>query len=215
MKLKDIEKSLKKEHDGAKVPDVMRRAQKAPINRLLDGQRPLKAFDKQTAVRVLWIVMALAVTALLCFGALGIMGNGGGDKVPCAYVRVSVENGGEITEYGIVIEGVQNVALFMLEKSGSTSPMKDLQKSGISLKNAITEVYQVKNGDKVSICVVSSNEDSTLESDLKDAFSSVGNSVTVLSHNYENVLASLKEYAKNESSDIDVVVCAYLEKYRA
>lgn len=215
MKLKDIEKSLKKEHDGAKVPDVMRRAQKAPINRLLDGQRPLKAFDKQTAVRVLWIVMALAVTALLCFGALGIMGNGGGDKVPCAYVRVSVENGGEITEYGIVIEGVQNVALFMLEKSGSTSPMKDLQKSGISLKNAITEVYQVKNGDKVSICVVSSNEDSTLESDLKGAFSSVGNSVTVLSHNDENVLASLKEYAKNESSDIDVVVCAYLEKYRA
>lgn len=215
MKLKDIEKSLKKEHDGAKVPDVMRRAQKAPINRLLDGQRPLKAFDKQTAVRVLWLVMALAVTALLCFGALGIMGNGGGDKVPCAYVRVSVENGGEITEYGIVIEGVQNVSLFVLEKSGSTSPMKDLQKSGISLKNAITEVYQVKNGDKVSICVVSSNDDSTLASDLKDAFSSVGNSVTVLSHNDENVLASLKEYAKNESSDIDVVVCAYLEKYRA
>lgn len=215
MKLKDIEKSLKKEHDGAKVPDVMRRAQKAPINRLLDGQRPLKAFDKHTAVRVLWIVMALAVTALLCFGALGIMGNGGGDKVPCAYVRVSVENDGEITEYGIVIEGVQNVALFVLEKSGSTSPMKDLQKSGISLKNAITEVYQVKNGDKVSICVVSNNEDSTLASELKDAFSSVGNSVTVLSHNDENVLASLKEYAKNESSDIDVVVCAYLEKYRA
>ena len=214
MKLKDIEKSLKKEHDGAKVPDVMRRAQKAPINRLLDGQRPLKAFDKHTAVRVLWIVMALAVTALLCFGALGIMGNGGGDKVPCAYVRVSIENGGEITEYGIVIEGVENVALFVLEKKDGVK-MQDLQKSGISLKNAINEVYQVKNGDKVSICVVSSNEDSTLESDLKDAFSSVGNSVTVLSHNDENVLASLKEYAKNESSDIDVVVCAYLEKYRA
>ena len=93
--------------------------------------------------------------------------------------------------------------------------MQDLQKSGISLKNAINEVYQVKNGDKVSICVVSSNEDSTLESDLKDAFSLEGNSVTVLSHNDENVLASLKEYAKNESSDIDVAVCAYLEKYRA
>lgn len=215
MKLKDIEKSLKKEHDGAKVPDVMRRAQKAPINRLLDGQRPLKAFDKQTAVRVLWIVMALAVTALLCFGALGIMGNGGGDKVNCAYVRVSIENGGEITEYGIVIEGVQNVALFVLEKSGSTMPMKDLQKGGNSLQNAINDVYQCKSGDKVSICVVSSNEDSTLASDLKDAFSLEGNSVTVLAHNDENVLASLKEYAKNESSDIDVVVCAYLEKYRA
>lgn len=214
MKLKDIEKSLKKEHDGAKVPDVMKRAQKAPINRLLDGQRPLKAFDKQTAVRVLWLVMALAVTALLCFGALGIMGNSGGDKVSCAYVRVSVENGGEITEYGIVIEGVQNVALFVLEKKDGVK-MQDLQKSGISLKNAINEVYQVKNGDKVSICVVSSNEDSTLESDLKDAFSLEGNSVTVLAHNDENVLASLKEYAKNESSDIDVVVCAYLEKYRA
>ncbi len=214
MKLKDIEKSLKKEHDGAKVPDVMRRAQKAPINRLLDGQRPLKAFDKQTAVRVLWIVMALAVTALLCFGALGIMGNGGDDKVPCAYVRVSVENGGEITEYGIVIEGVQNVALFVLEKKDGVK-MQDLQKSGISLKNAINEVYQAKNGDKVSICVVSSNEDGTLVSDLKDAFSLEGNSVTVLAHNDGNVLASLKEYAKNESSDIDVVVCAYLEKYRA
>ena len=83
MKLKDIEKSLKREHDGTQVPDVMKRAQKAPINKLLDGQRPLRAFDKQTAVRVLWIVMALAVTALLCFGALGIMGNADTDTCAC------------------------------------------------------------------------------------------------------------------------------------
>ncbi len=214
MKLKDIEKSLKKEHDGAKVPDVMRRAQKAPINRLLDGQRPLKAFDKQTAVRVLWIVMALAVTALLCFGALGIMGNGGGDKVPCAYVRVSVENGGEITEYGIVIEGVQNVALFVLEKSGSTSPMKDLQKGGNSLQNAINDVYQCKSGDKVSICVVSSNVDENMAQDLKAAFSRLDNTVTLALSNDSLVIESLKGYAQTTTSDLYNLVCAYLEKYR-
>ncbi len=214
MKLKDIEKSLKKEHDGAKVPDVMRRAQKAPINRLLDGQRPLKAFDKQTAVRVLWIVMALAVTALLCFGALGIMGNGGGDKVSCAYVRVSVENGGEITEYGIVIEGVQNVALFVLEKSGSTMPMKDLQKGGNSLQNAINDVYQCKSGDKVSICVVSSNVDENMALDLKDAFSRADNTVTLALSNDSLVIESLKGYAQTTTSDLYNLVCAYLEKYR-
>ena len=54
MKLKDIEKGLKSEQNSQQVPDVLQRAKKAPINRLLDGQTPLKAFDKQTAVRLLW-----------------------------------------------------------------------------------------------------------------------------------------------------------------
>lgn len=213
MKLKDIEKSLKREHDGAQVPDVMKRAQKAPINKLLDGQRPLRAFDKQTAVRVLWIVMALAVTALLCFGALGIMGNGGGDKVPCAYVRVSVENDGEITEYGIVIDGVENVALFVLEKKDGVQ-MQDLQMSGISLKNAIAEVYHVKNGDKVSICVVGKNANPILEQDLKDAFSANGNEVEMLSANDSTVLSSLETYAQTSEKDIDAIINTYIEKYR-
>lgn len=214
MKRKDIEKSLKKEHDGAKVPNVMRRAQKAPINRLLDGQRPLKAFDKQTAVRVLWIVMALAVTALLCFGALCIMDNGTSDKVNCAYVRVSIENGGEITEYGMVIEGVQNVALFVLEKSGSTLPMKDLQKGGNSLQNAINDVYQCKSGDKVSICVVASNVDENVAQDLKAAFSRENNTVTLALSNDSRVIESLKEYAQTTTNDLYNLVCAYFEKYR-
>ena len=212
MKLKDIEKSLKREHDGTQVPDVMKRAQKAPINKLLDGQRPLRAFDKQTAVRVLWIVMALAVTALLCFGALGIMGNGGGDKVSCAYVRVSVENDGEITEYGIVIDGVENVALFVLEKKDGVQ-MQDLQMSGISLKNAIAEVYQVKNGDKVSICVVGKNANPILEQDLKDAFAN-GNEVEMLSANDSTVLSSLETYAQTSEKDIDAIINTYIEKYR-
>ena len=213
MKLKDIEKSLKREHDGTQVPDVMKRAQKAPINKLLDGQRPLRAFDKQTAVRVLWIVMALAVTALLCFGALGIMGSGGNEKVSCAYVRVSVENGGEITEYGIVIDGVENVALFVLEKKDGVQ-MQDLQMSGISLKNAISEVYQVKNGDKVSICVVGKNADPILEQDLKYAFSAKGNEVEMLSSNDPAVLSSLEMYAQTSEKDIDAIINAYIEKYR-
>lgn len=214
MKLKDIEKSLKREHDGTQVPDVMKRAQKAPINKLLDGQRPLRAFDKQTAVRVLWIVMALAVTALLCFGALGIMGNGGGDKVSCAYVRVSVENDGEITEYGIVIDGVENVALFVLEKRNGVLIMQDENKSGYSVKNAINEVYQVKNGDKVSICVVGKNANPILEQDLKDAFSANGNEVEMLSANDSTVLSSLETYAQTSEKDIDAIINTYIEKYR-
>lgn len=214
MKLKDIEKSLKREHDGTQVPDVMKRAQKAPINKLLDGQRPLRAFDKQTAVRVLWIVMALAVTALLCFGALGIMGNGGGDKVSCAYVRVNVENGGEITEYGIVIDGVENVALFVLEKRNGVLIMQDENKSGYFVKNAINEVYQVKNGDKVSICVVGKNANTILEQDLKDAFSATGNEVEMLSANDSTVLSSLETYAQTSEKDIDAIINTYIEKYR-
>mgnify|MGYP000896432949 FL=1 len=214
MKFKDIEKSLKREHDGTQVPDVMKRAQKAPINKLLDGQRPLRAFDKQTAVRVLWIVMALAVTALLCFGALGIMGNGGGDRVSCAYVRVSVENDGEITEYGIVVDGVENVALFVLEKRNGVLIMQDENKSGYSVKNAINEVYQVKNGDKVSICVVGKNANPISEQDLKDAFSANGNEVEMLSANDPTVLSSLETYAQTSEKDIDAIINTYIEKYR-
>lgn len=214
MKLKDIEKSLKREHDGTQVPDVMKRAQKAPINKLLDGQRPLRAFDKQTAVRVLWIVMALAVTALLCFGAMGIMGSGEKETVSCSYVRVTIESAGEITEYGIVADGTENVALFVLEKRNGVTVMQNENKSGYSVKNAISEVYNAKQDDKVSICVTGKNTNSILEQDLKDAFSANGNEVEMLSANDSTVLSSLETYAQTSEKDIDAIINAYLEKYR-
>ncbi|UKI22018.1 MAG: hypothetical protein L6V83_03395 [Christensenella sp.] len=92
--------------------------------------------------------------------------------------------------------------------------MQDLQMSGISLKNAIAEVYQVKNGDKVSICVVGKNVNSILEQDLKDAFSANGNEVEILSANDSTVLSSLETYAQTSEKDIDAIINTYIEKYR-
>ena len=92
--------------------------------------------------------------------------------------------------------------------------MQDLQMSGISLKNAINEVYQVKNGDKVSICVVGKNVNPILEQDLKDAFSANGNEVEMLSSNDPAVLSSLETYAQTSEKDIDAIINTYIEKYR-
>ena len=70
MKIRDIKNNLKNEHDEKSVPDVFSRAKKAPINRLLTGEEPLRAFDKTTAVRLLWIALALLLVCALAFSAL-------------------------------------------------------------------------------------------------------------------------------------------------
>lgn len=215
MRIKDIEKSLKKEHDSSSVPDVLKRAQKAPINRLLDGQRPLRAFDKNTAVRVLWTVLALALAALICLGTLGIMGDGDRSALYCNYLHVRVENGDESTEFGIVVGEDNDVVVCVKEKENGVFVGQNLNKGGYTLQNAIDDVYRPNTGDKVYVCAIGRGDLTELAQLVGEIIDDADNTVVVLSQNDDSVLASLKESTQSDSSDAGELVDAYLARYSA
>lgn len=215
MRIKDIEKSLKKEHDSSSVPDVLKRAQKAPINRLLDGQRPLRAFDKNTAVRVLWTVLALALAALICLGTLGIMGGGDKAVLRCNYLHIRVENGDESVEFGIVVGEDDGVVLCVKEKENGVFVGQNLNKGGYTLQNAINDVYRSNTGDKVYVCAVGRGDLTELAQLVEEIVGGSGNTVVMLSQNDESVLASLKESTQSDSNDASELVDAYLARYGA
>lgn len=213
MKLKDIEKGLKNEQNSQKVPDVLQRAKKAPINRLLDGQTPLKAFDKQTAVRLLWCVMLLLVTAVLAIGAIALMPKGEREQVELCYVNIRIESEGEITTYGMVVEDCETVAVFVLEKQNAEVVARDLQKKGDSVENAINDVYQAKSGDKVLICVLCDSDASILSTLVASVFEGEGIDVQT-TVNTSQARADLKAFVGNvEANDIDTLIDEYLAKF--
>lgn len=213
MKLKDIEKGLKNEQNSQKVPDVLQRAKKAPINKLLDGQTPLKAFDKQAAVRLLWCVMLLLVTAVLAIGAIALMPKGEREQVELCYVNIRVESDGEITTYGMVVEDCETVAVFVLEKKNAEVVARDLQKKGDSVENAINDVYQAKSGDKVSICVLCDSDASILSTLVASIFEGDGIDVQT-AVNTSQARADLKAFVGNvEANDMDTLIDEYLAKF--
>lgn len=160
MKIRDIKNNLKNEHDEKSVPDVFSRAKKAPINRLLTGEEPLRAFDKTTAVRLLWIALALLLVCALAFSALALMQ----DNKPApsqSYVRLSVESEGKTIVYGFVISD-ESVTVCTLERDGENTPFSNVGKQGENIKYAINEVYRVKNDDKVRVCVIGEDRSTAL-----------------------------------------------------
>lgn len=68
MKLRDIEKKLRREQESKTVPEVYARASKAPLNKLLSGETPARAFQKQLVMRLLVIVLALFLVAAIEIG---------------------------------------------------------------------------------------------------------------------------------------------------
>lgn len=218
MKIKDIKNNLKNEHEEKSVPDVFSRAKQAPINRLLTGEEPLHAFDKTAAIRLLWIALALLLVCALAFSALALMQ----DNKPAhtqSYVRLSVERGDEIIVYGFVISD-ETVTVCILERNGEDTPFSNVGKQGEDVKNAITEVYQVKNGDKVQVCVI--GDVNSASSKLASALvSSVRNSVRngddvdvsclVNDASVKGELISL--LSLGQDSDADEIAKAYFEKF--
>lgn len=155
MKNKDITENLKKEHRDKSVPDVFSRVRKAPINKLLDGQRPLKAFDKTSAVRVLWLALALFVAFVFTLSVFALMPKTK-EVAPSSYVRISVESGGQTTVYGFIVNDGKAV-LCVLEREGEQHPLRNLNLSESRVKDAINDVYRAKSGDKVAICALDGN----------------------------------------------------------
>ena len=204
MKIKDIESKLKNEQKSQNIPDVLQRAKKAPINRLLDGQTPLRAFDKQTAVRLLWCAMFLLVAAVLAIWAGATIPDGGQGKASLAYVRIIVVSEDETTEYGIVTEDFERVAALVQEKQNDTLVCQNLQKNGYNV--------EPKEGDRITICVVSNTVPNGFVDGVKAAFSADGIEVST-SENDSATIATLRSLVGDDRADVDTLIKKYLEKF--
>lgn len=148
MKLKDLEKKLKKEHEQIRVPDVYSRAKLAPINSLLTGETPAQAFKKHLAIRLLFLVMVLLAVSLIALTAYGMNKNKSrGLVVSDAYCSVTVTNNGESVRYGLVFDSTKAVK-FVVNESDQTVISGD---GNITLINAISALYDTKSGDKVVV----------------------------------------------------------------
>ncbi len=211
MRLKDIEGKLKSEHNSQTVPDVLQRAKKAPINKLLDGQTPLKAFDKHTAVRLLWCVMLLLVTAVLATFAIAMIPDGAKDEVAVCYVNVKVESGGETVVYGIVVENYETVSVFAKERQNQTVIAQNLQKRGYSLESAINDVYEQKEGDRITICVLGNDVSADFATVVKDMFSPLAANTSV---NDSSVLFELKDFLGSDKTDVRSLIDEYVTKFQ-
>lgn len=218
MKNKDITENLKKEHRDKSVPDVFSRVRKAPINKLLDGQSPLKAFDKTSAVRVLWVALALFIVCVFTLSVFALMPETKKAE-PSSYARISIESDGKTTVYGFIVND-EKAVLCVLEKEGAEQPLLNLNLSASDVKNAINGVYHAKNNDKISICAI--NVDSAqayeLAQLLKNAISETSqisaDTDISISANDAAVIDDLRAICGvQESCDVDYLIEKYIEMF--
>lgn len=160
MKLKDIEKSLKNEQKQMGVPDVLARSKKAPINRLLDGQTPLRAFNKPLASRLLWCALILLVTMIVCFAVYMLLPRQT-QNVSYGYMSVTIETDGSVDRYGIVTDSDLNVEIVVHESEGDSKILQVVSVANNSLESAIKELYRAKSVDKVCVCAFYPSNTST------------------------------------------------------
>ena len=213
MEIKFKEELLRQYKRISDLSGMSDRAQEKTINRLLDGQTPLKAFDKQTAVRLLWCAMLLLVTAVFAIGAIALIPKGEREQVELCYVNIRIESEGEITTYGMVVEDCETVAVFVLEKQNAEVVARDMQKKGDYVENAINDVYQAKSGDKVLICVLCNNDAGVLSTLVTSVFEGKGIDVKSTADTSQ-ARADLKAFVGNaEANDIDTLIDEYLAKF--
>ncbi len=125
MKLKDIEKNLKKEQDCKSVPDVYARASKAPLNKLLTGETPARAFQKQVVMNLLIFVLIIFLVMAIGLSAMWLTPKTEAAVAEC-YVCVTVESEGGIDKVGIVFNESKMAIVTVAEQTNgsfNTSPL--------------------------------------------------------------------------------------------
>lgn len=151
MKFRDIEKKLRREQDGVNVPDVYARVSGAPLNKLLEGETPARAFRKKMATGLLALTLVLFLVLAIGLSAMWLSPDRG-KTAPDCYASVSVENGGEITTVGVVFGG-RNILVCVIE---GEVPI-------VSHSSQISDLIQPKSGDKVSIEIISTKNASVAD----------------------------------------------------
>lgn len=146
MKIKDIEKNLKKESESIKVPDVYHRAKKAPINKLLSD--PVHAFRRGLVVGMLVFVLAIFLVVALGLSALWLTPSRVSDE-EYGYVRVSASSG---DVYGFAVDKSGTVLAAIKEKSGGVDSCEVISAAiDKSVENAINDVYVANATDEVVV----------------------------------------------------------------
>ncbi len=153
MKLKDIEKKLKEENSQVKVPDVLARVQKAPINRLLTP--PAQAFKKRLAVQLLCFAFVLILAVMFTLVTMFLVPSAEENSV--VFINITIQSGDDVTSYGLCTDG-DSVQKAMLMSLNGEYVLQDLNALGKDIKSTIQDVYVAKDGDKVSICAISGND---------------------------------------------------------
>lgn len=181
MKLKDIEKNLKSEHSEKGVPDVYARVKKAPLNKLLDGETPIRAFQKQLVIRLLVIVLLLFTVVGICLGALWVT-TPASPSLPQCTVTITVVGDSGVDRYVVRVKNDYDII-------GVTAEVLD----GVELENPTSEVYphisdfiSPKAGDKVTVYVDSLDSTRSgkvakrVENDIKNAYGNTPFEIEVL-----------------------------------
>ena len=149
MKIKDIEKNLKKESETIAVPDVYARVKRAPINRLLSD--PVHVFRHKMVMRMLvFACIILLVAALGCSAILLAPSRVTSEEF--GYVRVVVN--GE-TVYGFVVNDAGNVLATITESdTHGVAPKAYSQYTGKNIEDAVDELYQSNLHDEVVVSAI-------------------------------------------------------------
>lgn len=150
MKLKDIKKNLKSEQDANRVPDVYASAKKAPLNKLLEGETPARAFQKSLAIRLLITVLLLFAAVGICLGALWVASS---DNTEMFEVRIVLVRESGNMSYLIYMKDSLDIAGVRIEMTDGEAS------SNAAVKPCahISDFIQPKNDDKVSISVISAD----------------------------------------------------------
>ena len=146
MKIKDIEKNLKKESDNIKVPDVYARAKRAPINRLLSD--PVHVFQRKMVMRMLFIAFVIVIVAVVAMTAIWLTPKTSSVE-EYGYVRITVNDDALI---GFVVNKAGMVSASITEKNaGVETLVRNSETIGKSLADAISSLYNVVASDSVVV----------------------------------------------------------------
>ncbi len=146
MRLKDIEKKLKREQESKTVPEVYARASRAPLNKLLSGETPARAFQKQLVIRLLVIVLALFLVAAIGLSAMWLAPSNGGSTPDC-YACITVSGDGGELRIGLILRSVTAVEEVTSGKL-NTKPI-------VSHSSQIKDFIKPNKGDKVRVSLIS------------------------------------------------------------
>lgn len=151
MKFKDIEKKLKREQESVNVPDVYASVSNAPLNKLLEGETPARAFRKRVAQSLLVAVLVIFIVITIGLSAMWLSSSDNA-KAPDCYASVTVESGDDLLRIGVVFGG-RNIITTVVEMKNSqinTSPI-------VSHSSQISDFIEPKANDKVRIELLSAN----------------------------------------------------------
>ena len=148
MKIKDIEKNLKKESESIKVPDVYPRAKKAPINKLLSD--PVHVFRRKMVMIMLVFVLFIFLVVALGLSALWLTPSKVSNE-EYGYMRITV---GDDDAYGFGLDKWGIVTVAVTEKKDGTRVCQTHgEVVGKPIEDAL-DICDFQGGDTVVVTVI-------------------------------------------------------------